>query len=134
MRTTAIATVAILWFGGIAAVAPLYVASAGVTCHGGSAQAQYNPGVTFKKQTVQFQGNGYGEAMIDWNTGEKSVVTQTSFRAETFTTSIDGGHIEEGKFKGCSLRMVGRSTMSVVEMGAQCVTSGLTTYAWEVDE
>ncbi|KAG0201798.1 hypothetical protein BGX33_010090, partial [Mortierella sp. NVP41] len=72
--------------------------------------------------------------MIDWNTGEKSVVTQTSFRAETFTTSIDGGHIEEGKFKGCCLRMVGRSTMSVVEMGAQCVTSGLTTYAWEVDE
>ncbi|KAF9303326.1 hypothetical protein BGZ91_009121, partial [Linnemannia elongata] len=58
MRTTAIATTAILWFGGIVAVAPLHVASAGITCHGGSAQALFNPGVTFKKTNIQFQSQG----------------------------------------------------------------------------
>ncbi|KAG0017179.1 hypothetical protein BGZ82_000832, partial [Podila clonocystis] len=58
MRTTAIATTAILWFVAIATVAPQYVASQGITCHGGSAQAQFNPGVTFKRGTTQIQANG----------------------------------------------------------------------------
>lgn len=162
-----IATTLILCFGGIAAVAPLYVASEGVVCHNGGAQTLFKPGVVFKKQTSQYQSNGdlgvcssvgapkitggtfsmvgkgtgncpspfavgYGKVMITWNTGETSVDSQASFRAEAFTASIEG-QIGEGKFMGCTLRMNGRSTTSVIEMGAQCVTSGLTTYAWVFD-
>ncbi|KAK3824087.1 MAG: hypothetical protein JOS17DRAFT_804546 [Linnemannia elongata] len=168
MRTTALATTAILWFGAIATVAPLYVAAEGIICHGGSAQVEFNPGVTFRKQDIQIQANGdlgacssdqapkitggtfrfvgsatgacpgpfgvgNGKIRILWNDGTQSDVPQTSFRAEAFTASIEGGTVSEGMFKGNTFRMNGGSTSSAIEMGAQCATSGLNTYAFGID-
>lgn len=168
MRMTAISMTAILWFGGIATVAPLHVANAEVTCHGGSGQAQFNPGVTFKKATTQIQANGdlgicyspeapkitggvwrfvgsgtgacpgpfaigYGKMRISWSDGTTSILPQMSFRGEAFAASIDGGSITEGTFKGETGRLSGRSITPVNEMGAQCVTSGLSNYAFTVD-
>ncbi|KAF9571138.1 hypothetical protein EC968_000996 [Mortierella alpina] len=161
MHTTAIVTIATLWFGGFAAVVPLYVAGAAIDCHGGNANFQFSPGVQFKKQTVQVQGSGDlgacysaiapkvtggefrlvgsgtgncpGPFAISWNNGEQSVVPQSNFRVETPTFSVDGGPIEDDKFKGSRLHMSGKSTTSIIEMGAQCVTSGLSSYEGVLD-
>ncbi|KAK5805642.1 hypothetical protein F5H01DRAFT_354138 [Linnemannia elongata] len=167
MRTTAIATTAILWFGGIVAVAPLHVASAGITCHGGSAQTHFNPGVTFSKKNIQLasQGNlgvcsdpaskitggtfrivgsgtgacpsplfvGSGNAIITWNTGERSIIPQANIRAETSTVLIEGHLSEDVNFAGCKLSMSGRVSASAIEIGAQCITSGVTNNEWMVD-
>lgn len=139
-----------------------------ITCHGGSGQAQFNPGVTFKRATTQIQANGdlgvcnspsnpkitggvwrfvgsgtgacpgpfaigYGKMQISWSDGTTSIMPQMSFRGEAFTWSIDGGAVSEGVFKGQTGRLSGRSTTSAIEMGAQCITSGLTTYAGGLD-
>ncbi|OAQ24345.1 hypothetical protein K457DRAFT_24215 [Linnemannia elongata AG-77] len=164
LRTTAIATTAILWFGGIVAVASLHVASAGITCHEGSAQALFNPGVTFAKKNIQCQsqGNlgvcsdlaskitggafhivgsgmgvcpsplfvGNGKAIITWNTGERSIIPQANIRAETSTVLIEGRLSEDVNFAGCKLRMSGRVTASAIEIGTQCITSGVTNNGW----
>lgn len=168
MLTTAIATTAILWFGGIVAVAPLHVTSAGITCHGGSAQTHFNPGVTFSKKNIQLasQGNlgvcsdpaskitggtfhivgsgmgacpsplfvGNGKATIDWSTRDRSVITLISIRVETSTVLIEG-HLSSGdvNFADCKLHMTGKGTASLIDVGAQCITSGVTNNEWIAD-
>ena len=70
--------------------------------------------------------------MISWNNRENNVVAEASFRAEAFTASVESLSIEKGKFKGCNLSMTGKSTMSAIEMGTQCIISGLSAYAWQI--
>ncbi|QDQ15923.1 hypothetical protein [Streptomyces spectabilis] len=139
-----------------------------ITCQGGSLSAAFNPGVTFRKQTVQVQATGdlngcasqehpqiaggtfrfvgsgtgscpgpfaigYGKMLITWNDGSTSTLPQMSFRAEVSTASVDGGVVSEGRFKGSTGHLSGRVTASPVEMGAQCITTGLTRYEAELD-
>lgn len=139
-------------------VTPAAEAEVTVVCHGGSLQASLNPGVTFKRATTQvtfngdlgvcsseqnkkitggvFQGVaagtgncpgpiavGQGRLQVSWNDGSKTVVPAVSLRLEPFVFSIEGG----------DARIAGRSTTSAIEMGAQCVTSGLATYTGGID-
>ncbi|KAF9151982.1 hypothetical protein BG015_005953, partial [Linnemannia schmuckeri] len=75
----------------------------------------------------------YGKMQISWNDGTQSVISQASFRAEAFTASIDGGGVSEGMFMGDTIHMNGRTTISAIEIGAQCITSGVSTYALGID-
>lgn len=76
---------------------------------------------------------GYGKLMITWNDGSTSILPQMSFRAEASTASVDHGSVSEGAFRGAAARLSGRATTSPIEMGSQCVTSGLTRYEAELD-
>ncbi|MFI9172572.1 hypothetical protein [Streptomyces lincolnensis] len=76
---------------------------------------------------------GHGKLAITWNDGSTSVSPQMSFRAETFTVSLDGGAVSEGRFKGQTGRLSGRGTTAPIDIGAQCITSGLTRYPAELD-
>ncbi|KAF9359642.1 hypothetical protein BGX34_008233 [Mortierella sp. NVP85] len=162
MRATAIATTAILWLSGIASITPLSVVNADVKCYGGAFNAQFNPGVTFKNQTIQvaasgdlgvcqssesskitggafnFVGSnmgscpgpfavGYGELQIKWSDESIITIPQMSFKAEAFTWSLDG------QFEGKNVSVNGRATISPIDIGAQCATSGLTNYAGSID-
>ncbi len=52
---TAIATLA---FGGIAAVAPLFVTGASINCREGSVNFKFTPEIGYSQQTIQVQGAG----------------------------------------------------------------------------
>ncbi|WP_156045313.1 hypothetical protein [Herbidospora cretacea] len=133
-------------------------AKATITCHGGSFNASLNPGVTFKRAVSQITGVGdlgvcsseqnkkitggkfrivasgtgncpspltvgYGRLQIAWNDGTTTEAPQASIRLEATTFSIEAGN----------MRLSGRTAASPIELGTQCVTSGLTSYTGAVD-
>lgn len=139
-----------------------------ITCHGGSLTTTFNPGVTFRKQTMQVQADGdlgvcssqehpkltggtfrftgsgtgacpgplaigYGKLTITWNDGSTSTLPQMSVRAEASTVSLDHGSVSEGPFRGMHGRLNARVTTNANEIGAQCITSGLTRYEAALD-
>ncbi|MYS20978.1 hypothetical protein GA0115240_124234 [Streptomyces sp. DvalAA-14] len=140
-----------------------------VTCHGGSLDVQFNPGVTFSKNTVRLSANGelgncssrrhpkitggtirleasltaqcpgpygpgYAKATIYWNDGTRTVIDQTTFRGDAQSFSLEGGSIATGSYAGGTARANGRTTSSSIELGAACVSGGLTSYSATIDQ
>ncbi|MET9512047.1 hypothetical protein ABZX62_26980 [Streptomyces flavidovirens] len=56
-----------------------------------------------------------------------------SFRLEAVSASFEGV-VSEGPFKGGTAHANGRTTTSAAELGAQCVTSGVTSYTATIDQ
>ncbi|MET9323317.1 hypothetical protein ABZX75_24435 [Streptomyces sp. NPDC003038] len=76
---------------------------------------------------------GYGRAQISWNDGTTTVLPQLSLRFEALSASFEGG-VSEGHFKGGTAHANGRTTTNPADIGAQCVTSGLTNYATTINQ
>ena len=159
----------------IAALAPLSPAPAvaddigDVVCHGGTLNVQFNPGITFSRNTVRLSasgevglcrsakypkitggtirieaaltaacpgpvGPGYAKVTIAWNDGSTSVIHQSTFRGDAQAYSLEGGRVATGPFAEGTARANGRTTTNLTELGAACVTGGLTGYAATIDE
>ncbi|MCX5206115.1 hypothetical protein OG897_32485 [Streptomyces sp. NBC_00237] len=76
---------------------------------------------------------GYGKLTITWSNGTTSVLPQMAIRADAHTVSLDGGAVSEGPFRDETGRLHGRVTTSTIDMGQQCLSSGLTGVAASVD-
>lgn len=168
--STAVAAAALIALSPLSPATAAEPSSIGdVVCNGGSLNVQFNPGVTFSKNTVRLSANGemglcsstahpkitggtihfearltarcpgpygpgYAKATINWNDGSRTVIDHTTFRGEAASFSLEGGSIADGTFAGGTARAQGRTTSPESELGAACVTGGLTSYTATIDE
>lgn len=79
-------------------------------------------------------GPGVAKTTITWNNGSRTVIDQTTFRGDSQSFSLEGGFITDGTFAGGTAQASGRTTTSLVELGAACVNGGLTDYAATIDQ
>ncbi|WP_066363089.1 hypothetical protein [Herbidospora mongoliensis] len=79
-------------------------------------------------------GPGYAKVSINWNDGSKTTIDQSTFRGDASSFSLEGGGIAAGAFAGGTARANGRTTSNLIEIGAGCVLSGVTSVATTIDQ
>lgn len=79
-------------------------------------------------------GPGEAKVTISWSDGSKSVINQPTFRGDAQSFTLEGGSVASGPFLDGITRASGRTTTSSIELGAACMTRGLTSYRSTIDE
>lgn len=78
-------------------------------------------------------GPGYAKISITWNDDTTTTIGQSMFRGEMSQFGLEGGVVSTGPFAGGTARVSGRTTSSLIELGANCVLSGATALASTID-
>ncbi|WP_157522693.1 hypothetical protein [Herbidospora cretacea] len=78
-------------------------------------------------------GPGYAKMTITWNDDTTTTVGQSMFRGEMSQFGLEGGVVSTGPFAGGTARVSGRTTSSLIELGAACVLTGATSLASTID-
>nr|WP_062332596.1 hypothetical protein [Herbidospora sakaeratensis] len=130
-----------------------------ITCHGGSISLHYTPPITYRKNTtwmtangdlgvcgsprhpaitggrIHIEGNlttqcpgpigpGYTRLTITWNDGTTTTANQASHRGDLTAYTLDSG----------AAHLTGRTTTSLLDLGANCVLTGVTQTTATIDE
>ncbi|WP_062437335.1 hypothetical protein [Herbidospora daliensis] len=130
-----------------------------ITCHGGSISHHYTPGVTYRRNTtwmtangdlgvcasqthpgitggtIRIEGNltsqcpgpigpGYTRLTISWNDGTTTTVNQATHKGDLTSYTVDSG----------AAHLSGRTTTSLLDLGANCVLNGVTQTTATIDQ